>query len=329
MLQLSIKFRQALANTFILISAALAVAFFWAYLRMPQGNLLIAVFSFLSAVKISEYPLREKQLRVLASMTAGAVTMQFMVSAANNCQLLALILPILASYILLRLMPPGTAYPVLLTGFLAYSAPVGAFAAMERSIDLLIAAVIVMLINLLLAGKLKNPAVPAPEFPLPRRRALLESLIIFCALFLYKLLAMPQGIWIVLTVIFIYMIRQPGESNQSLIRQRIFSVPLGIMLGGIYSGSAVIMDYRLAYLMPLIGAAGFFMLYYRHDFFSFSLFFMFAFTIYADWMSGTFRAFNFAQLLIARTLATAIGAAILLFLEKLASISSDSGKAAI
>ena len=133
MLQLSIKFRQALANTFILISVALAVAFFWAYLRMPQGNLLIAVFSFLSAVKISEYPLREKQLRVLASMTAGAVTMQFMVSAANNCQLLALLLPILASYILLRLMPPGTAYPVLLTGFLAYSAPVGALAAMERS----------------------------------------------------------------------------------------------------------------------------------------------------------------------------------------------------
>ena len=71
------------------------------------------------------------------------------------------------------------------------------------------------------------------------------------------------------------------------------------------------------------------MLYYRHDFFSFSLFFMFAFNIYADWMSGTFRAFNFAQLLIARTLATAIGAAILLFLEKLASINSDSGKAAI
>ncbi len=93
MLQLSVQIRQALANTFILISAALAVAFFWAYLRIPQGNLLIVVFSFLSAVKISEYPLRKKQLRVLAAITAGAVIMQFMVSAANNCQLLALFLP--------------------------------------------------------------------------------------------------------------------------------------------------------------------------------------------------------------------------------------------
>ena len=156
-----------------------------------------------------------------------------------------------------------------------------------------------------------------------------ESLIIFCALFLCKLLAMPQGIWIVLTVIFIYMIRQPGESSQSLVRQRIFSVPAGILLGGIYSGSAVAMDYRLAYLMPLIGAAGFFMLYYRHNFFSFSLFFMFAFTIYADWMSGTFRTFNFAQFLLARTLATIIGAVILLTLEKISSISYGCGKAAV
>lgn len=323
------KFQQALVRTLILLSGALSIAFVWAYSWMPQGNLLIVVFSFLSAVKISEYPLREKQLQVLAAITAGAVTMQFTVSAVNHCQLLDLFLPPLAGYMLLRTLPPGTAYLILLTGFLAYPAPAGAWAALERSIDILIAAVVVMAVTLLWSGKLPKPALPDAEAPLPRRQALLESLIIFCALVLCKLLAMPQGIWIVLTVIFIYMIRQPGESNQSLIRQRIFSVPLGIMLGGIYSGSAVIMDYRLAYLMPLIGAAGFFMLYYRHNFFSFSLFFMFAFTIYADWMSGTFSTFNFAQLLIARTLATAIGAAILLFLEKLASISSDSGKAAI
>lgn len=323
------KFQQALVRTLILLSGALSIAFLWAYSRMPQGNLLIVVFSSLSAVKISEYPLREKQLRVLAAITAGAVTMQFTVSAVNHCQLLDLFLPPLASYMLLRTLPPGTAYLVLLTGFLAYPAPAGAWAALERSIDILIAAVVVMAVTLPWAGKQKKPALPVPEAPLPRRQALLESLIIFCALFLCKLLAIPQGIWIVLTVIFIYMIRQPGESSQSLVRQRIFSVPAGILLGGIYSGSAVAMDYRLAYLMPLIGAGGFFMLYYRHNFFSFSLFFMFAFTIYADWMSGTFRAFNFAQFLLARTLATIIGAVILLTLEKISSISYGCGKAAV
>ena len=328
-MKLSVKFQQAFANTFILLTAALAAAFLWAYLRMPQGNLLIAVFSFLSAVKISEYPLREQQLRVLAVITAGTVSMQFIVGATGHCQLLNLILPPLASYIFLRTMAPGTAYLVLLTGFLAYSAPFGVYDAAGRSIDILIAAAAVMAINILLSGKLKKPADPVPESPLPRRRALLESLIIFCALLLCKLLAMPQGIWIVLTVIFIYMIRQPGESNRSLVRQRIFSVPLGILLGGIYSGSTVAVDYRLAYLMPLIGAVGFFTLYYRHNFFSFSLFFMFAFTIYADWMSGTYRAFNFAQFLFARTLATIIGAAILLFLEKLSSIGSDHEKATV
>ena len=134
---------------------------------------------------------------------------------------------------------------------------------------------------------------------------------------------MPQGIWIILTIIFIYMNRQPGTDNIRLARQRIFSVPAGILLGGIYSGSAVMLDYRLAYLMLLIGAVGFFMLYYRNDFFAFSLFFMFAFTVYADWMNGSLRGFNFGQLLLARTLATVIGVTVLLMFEKFTASISD------
>jgi hypothetical protein len=78
------------------------------------------------------------------------------------------------------------------------------------------------------------------------------------------------------------------------------------------------LDYRLAYLTLLFGATGFFMLYYRHDFFWFSLFFMFAFTVCADWMSGALRDFHFMQFLFARSLATAIGAALLLIIEKAA-----------
>lgn len=120
----------------------------------------------------------------------------------------------------------------------------------------------------------------------------------------------------ILTIIFIYLAKTPDKQNITLARQRIISVPAGIILGGIYSGSAVIFDYRWAYLAPLIGAASFFVLFYYNDFFSFSLLFLFAFTVYADWSNGTLHEFNFQQLLFARSLATVIGAWILLIIEK-------------
>ena len=46
---------------------------------------------------------------------------------------------------------------------------------------------------------------------------------------------------------------------------------------------------------------------------------MFAFTVAADWMSGALHEFHFIQFLLARTLATIIGAAVLLIIEKSAA----------
>ena len=319
MVVFSVKFYQALHHTLVLLAAGSVVIFSWAYLHLPQANLLIVVFAFLAAVRISELASLKIRTQVLAGMVLAAAFLQYTVNATYHVHFLNTVLPAAASWFILRILPPASAYPVLLTGFQAYTAEPGAYAAAQRSIDILLAGVVAWFITLPFTGRTAPDQSENIGKPLAKREAFLESFTLLCATILYKFSAMPQGIWIVLTTIFIYIARQPGTPDNKLVRQRIFSVPAGILLGGIYSGSVVMLDYRLAYLAPLIGAVGFFMLYYRHDFFSFSLFFMIAFTICADWMTGSFREFNFLQLLFARTLATLIGAALLLFIEKSAA----------
>ena len=319
MFRVSAQFQQALHHTFVLTATALAMIFLWAGRLLPQANLLLVVFAFLSAVRLSGIVSQELRLRLLSGMLISAVLLQYIVSVTGNLPLLHVLLPAAASWIILLKLPESSAYPVLLTGFLAYSAEPGVYAASERAVDLLFSGVIAWFISSLSSTKNQFAKAANPEKSLPPQKAFIKSLTIFCAAFLYKLLSIPQGIWIVLTIIFIYMSQKPGERTNFLVRQRIFSVPAGILLGGLYSGTFVMLDHRLAYLALLIGAAGFFMLYYKHDFFYFTLFFMFAFTVAADWMSGALHEFHFIQFLLARTLATIIGAAVLLIIEKSAA----------
>ena len=326
---LSMDFKQPMYKTVILTATGLITALLWAFVHFPEGNLLIAVLAALTAVRISAFASGYMRLRGVISITAGAAILQYVVSITYDLQLFNVLLPAAVGYIILRIMSGNSAHIVLLAGCLAYTALPGAAAGAERVVDIFFAGGTAWVAAMLACGAKTLDCSDDPGKPLPPAEAFKETLMLFCGLFLYKAFAIVQGIWITLTVIFICMLRQPGESNIKLVRQRIFSVPLGIMLGGIYSAAAVTADYRFAYFMPLIAAAGFFMLYYRHDFFLFSLFFMFAFTIYADWMSGNLHEFNFQQLLIARSLATVTGGAILLIFEKLATgCSNKQGRAA-
>ena len=320
MLKFSADFQQALHHTVILSVTALAVIFFWAFLRIPAGNLLILVFAFLSAVRISDFPSPEIRLKTVAGMLLAAASLQYIVSVTEHIKLLNVLLPAAASGVILKKLPGGSAHPCLLVGMLAYNAAGGVHAATARIIDLLFAGITAWLVTLPLAPIKSGAIIAHTGRTRSNYKIFVESFTIFCAILLYKLLYMKQGLWIVLTIIFIYMSKQANESSADLVRQRIFSVPAGILLGGVYSGTAVMFDYHWAYLSVLIGAVGFFMLYYRHDFFLFTLFFMTAFTICADWMTGTYREFNFLQLLFARSLATVIGAAVLLFIEKAAAL---------
>lgn len=319
MFDLPVAFQQALYRTIILLAAALIMAFFWAFLRISQGDLLMVVLAALAAVRGAALPSRKIQLQGVLAIVCGSASLQYIISVTSHLQLLSVLLPAAASWFILLVMSGSSAYIVLLAGFLAYSASPGAAAGAARIVDILLAGVAAYAVILLAGKNTPLPRVPDLGNPLPRSRARIESLTIFAGLFLYKMLSFPQGIWIVLTIIFICMIRQPADRDAYLVRQRIWAVPLGIILGGIYSAAVVGLDHRLAYFMPLLASAGFFMLYYRHDFFWFSLFFMFAFTVYADWASGTLRAFNFRQLLAGRSLATVMGSLLLLSIEKLSA----------
>ena len=318
MFSISTRFQQAWHHTFILTATASAMILVWSFLRMPDVVLAIVVFAFLSAVRISDIASQEKRLQMLGSLIVGTAVLQYIISATAHLLFLNVLLPAAAGGVVLKIMVPASAHQVLLTSFLTYSASQGAYAAAERFFDLLLAGFTAWIISSF-AGAKNLPDVPEKtEKILPDGKILVETFTIFCAALLYRLLSMPQGIWIVLTVIFIYMVQRPEDDTVFLAKQRIFSVPAGIMLGGLYSAAVLMLDYRLAYLCLLFGAIGFFMLYYRHDFFWFSLFFMFAFTVCADWMSGALKDFHFMQFLFARSLATAIGAALLLVIEKIA-----------
>ena len=316
MIKASVRFELACYHALVLLATACAMILLWAYYRLPQASSLVVVFAFLSAVKVSNYPTWEMRLRILTGLLAGTIALQYTISATYNLPFINVLLPSAASALILKIMPHGAAYLVLLCGFLSYSTDLSVYSVTERIIDITLAGLVALLVSSAATSAMPENIPSQTEAKLSNAKVLLVSWTLFCAIFLYKLLNMPQGIWIVLTIIFVYMTQDANESTVPLVRQRIFAVPAGILLGGLYSAAIVMFDYQLAYLAPLIGTAGFFMLYYRHDFFSFTLFFMFAFTLCADWQSGAWREFHFMQFLFARTLATAIGATLLLIIEK-------------
>ena len=70
-------------------------------------------------------------------------------------------------------------------------------------------------------------------------------------------------------------------------------------------------DYRFVYLLIPLGVLAFHQFYRTGSFFLFTVWFMAAFSIYADWATGDCRRFHFAELLFWRTAATLIGAGLL------------------
>ena len=130
-----------------------------------------------------------------------------------------------------------------------------------------------------------------------------------------QLLRLPQGTWIVLTILFINMSKPSAIPSPKLAWQRIFAVPLGIFMAGLLLGAFFRVDYRLIWLLPFIGAATFSVLYGSGNFFLFSILFMITLTIFSDWLMGPDQKFNFRELFFFRSAATLIGALLELFLN--------------
>ena len=102
MAEFSARFRLALHHTLILFAAGLTAIFLWVYLRLPQGNLLLVVFAFLSAVRIADFSSRQMRLQILLGMLFSTAVLQYIVSATNNIQLLNIFIPAAANSAALR-----------------------------------------------------------------------------------------------------------------------------------------------------------------------------------------------------------------------------------
>ena len=139
-----------------------------------------------------------------------------------------------------------------------------------------------------------------------------------------EIVPLQQGKWIMLTTLFINMSKAPDAPGAPLAFKRIFAVPAGIIISGLLLGTFYRIDARFIWLLPFIGASGFFVLYNYGNFFLFSIIFMVTLTLFADWMAGAYHRFQFWDSFFSRSTATLLGALLEMFLTP-----EDEGRKAI
>ena len=203
---------------------------------------------------------------------------------------------------------------VMLVGYLAFFAPSGWEMAVSRSLDIFTGIVVVMAVTTLGNwGQERDEKAPVPMQYTPYQTWILAAEL-GVGMLIYKLLDLPQGPWIMLTIIFIRLCKSPDISTEKLVFQRIFAVPLGIITGGFLLETFCRVDERFIYLIPFIGASGFFVLYKNGNFFLFSFIFMITLTMFSNWMAGPYQRFDFWEIFFSRTAATLLGALLEWFL---------------
>ena len=294
-------------RTVILLSAMLLMAALWDFL--PHANFLMVCFTFLTSALLLDQPSFTERLKHALVMASYASTAQFIIAITANFPFGQLILAAAFGFFTFLTLPDHRAgCIVMITGYLALFAPPGFLPGVSRCLDIFCGVLVVMAVTALgNAARAKSKA-PAVSVPFSFSEALELALLLGAGTFLFRALHLKQGPWIMLTMLFITMSRSPGNTAGKLAFQRIIAVPAGIILGGFLLGTFSIIDYRFVYLVPFIGAVGFWIFYNCGDFFLFSLIFMIALTIFSDWMAGPSQRYNFWEGFFSRSLSTLLGA---------------------
>lgn len=301
-------------RTVALLSSALLLVMSWAYFRFPHGNMLVATFAFLTSSLVVDVEGTANKIRLSLLMALYAAAAQFLVGITSEENLLRPLAAALFSFFTLATFPNRTGSCIILVvGYLACFAQGGTVPAVDRGIELFFTIFIILLVTFIAVHKGKTPAFSAPY-------SLSFSFLIASELLLGHitalLLQLKQGPWVMLTILFIYQSVQKASSPEFLARNRIFSVPLGIFLGGWYMSCFCYFDYRFTYIVPLIGALGFWILYNYGNYFLFSVIFMMTFTILADWQLGDYHSFYLWDFLFSRSFSTLLGVILVLGGEK-------------
>ena len=300
----------AVNRTMILFAAVLTMSLLWGFFHIPGANLLIVVFTSLSAALLTDIASFRRRLGMALILAFYASAAQFIVALTINFPALQIFLSTIFTYIVFATLPDFRAgCIVIITGCLAFFAPPGFRFAADRSIALFTGALVITAITAICHTDNSNDK---PDCSCTNKRSLILAAEFGTGNLLFHLLQLKQGAWIMLTIMFITMSTTPQTTEQKRALQRIFAVPLGIITGGFLLETFFRMDYRFVYLVPIIGTAGFFILYNYGNFFLFSIFFMVTMTVFSDWMAGTYHRFNFWDTFFSRSVSSLIGALIVL-----------------
>lgn len=317
----------AIKRTVILLSAMLLMTAAWGIDRIPEANLLMIVFTFLASAflaDVKKFNLRLLKVVIWASYGSAA---QFLISVSGVFPLLQTIIAMgLAYFTFSTLTDHRVGCVVMITGYLAFLAPPGFEAAVGRSFDIFVGAVVIMAVTTLGSiGTCEDKALLVPDKKYSHGQALMLSAELGIGNLLANMLQLKQGSWIMLTILFIRMCMSSASSGRKLALQRIFAIPIGVVVGGFLLGTFCRMDYRFVFLVPFVGALGFFVLYNYGDFFLFSIIFMAALTVASDWIAGPYQRINLWESFFARSISTGLGTLLeLLFLNRQSMENGDT-----
>ena len=297
-----------------LLTAAGLMAFCWCFFRFPHGNLLSTTFCFLAASVLFDLSAAEKRIGLLLKMAASAGTLQFLIGLFRQDKILLAVLPSLTAWWIFRSLPRGAGCVMCIAGYLGFFAPGGFLPALDRLAEIAIGLPVGLAATAFFHSGEAEPSVKSEPFTC--REATVLALLLGFGTWLSEATKMAQGPWIMLTILFICQFAYDSGNFTEASLVRIAAVPVGLLLGGLYMGCLTYFNYRCIWLLILFGALGFYQLYLTGSYFLFTVWFMMAFSIYADWSTGDCRRFHFAELLFWRTAATMIGAGLLVFFRK-------------
>ena len=302
-------FTDAFNKAMTLLTALLMMAVLLAVLRLPESNLLLVVFTFLASALLFDVPEFRMRCIYALKMAVYAAAAQLLTGITWQTPFLRIVfLSLYVFFTLITLPDRQGACAVLLCGYLGYFAPGGTMTALYRCIDFVFSAVIILLAASF-SGivRLRPPEQEPFKSPCSAAEAFVITSELAAGAILIQLLRLSQGAWIMMTIVFIQMAANPRHPVNDLALQRIFAIPAGILLGGLYLGIFCRFDYRFVYLLPFTGTAAFFTYYSRGNYFLFSLLFIFSLTLFSDWLTGTYHRNHFADIMLARCFATLAG----------------------
>lgn len=297
-------------HALVLLTGVLLGAFSWFFYRLPHGNLMIVTCAMLCAASVYDVRDFKDRFRLTVQATFGAGVLQFIFGIFADDKFLLLIAGAFCSYYIMRMIRNHTiACVAVIVGHIGLISPGGFMASADRLIALLLFSLTASIISALLAGMIHSKLNYFPAYPgsYTRSEALKFTLMLLIGNFIMQATTMPESIWIPLTVAFVYYAKDRTPDMDGLLFLRLWGTFAGLFCGFLFMGCLTYFDYKMIYLMPFLGAFGFFILYYTRNYFVYTLFFMMAFCMYDDFITGELANAHLMQMVFSRTFATMLG----------------------